>query len=176
MSMDPNWFLVGVTVIYTVATIAICWANWRSASAAKGQTEEMIRQYRDSKRARIAIRFDKKYAVDRNIVLKNVGKEDADEVTISVDEEFMRELQRVWANPPLKVGISSTIHIAAGQEFWFFVGFSDIVDKMKITKTNVRVRYRAISEYYEEVANIDFSQYNFMTTIVTKTDSANGYY
>ena len=82
MTLDPNWVLVGVTTVYTFATIAICWANWRSASAAKGQAEEMIRQYRDSKRARIAIRFDKKCALDRNIVLKNVGREDADEVTL----------------------------------------------------------------------------------------------
>jgi hypothetical protein len=173
MILDSNWVLVIVTTVYTVATIIICWANWRSSATARQQTYEMIRQYNDSKRARIAIRFDKKSPVDRNIVLKNVGKEDANDVTLSINQEFMDELQRVWPNNVLKIGTNSTIHIAAGQEFWFFVGFSSNVDKMKATKAEVRVRYRASSKYFEEVAHIDFSQYSFMTEVSNKTVSAN---
>ena len=130
MSIDSNWILVIITTVYTVATIIICWANWRSSATARQQTDEMIRQYNDSKRARIAIRFDRKSPVDRNIVLKNVGKEDANDVTLSINQEFMDELQIVWPNNVLKIGTNSTIHIAAGQEFWFFVGFLSNVDKM----------------------------------------------
>ena len=176
MNLDSNWVLVVVTTIYTVATIIICWANWRSSSAARKQTEEMIRQYQDSNRARLAIRFDKKCPVDRNIVLRNVGKEDADEVTMSINEEFMDALQKAWPDNLLKIGVSSTSLIAAGQEFWFFVGFSSVVEKLETTKAEVRVRYRASAKYYEEVANIDFSQYNFMSEISNKTISANGHH
>lgn len=174
-NIDPNWILVVVTAIYTVATIVICWANWRSSSAAQKQIETMILQYHDSKRARIAIRFDKKTPNDRSIVLENVGKEDADEVTMSIDEEFINALQTIWPNNLLRIGISSTIHIAAGQEFWFFVAFASDIKKMKTTKTTVRVRYKAAGKYYEEVANIDFSQYEFMSEISNKTVSANGH-
>jgi hypothetical protein len=41
--MDPNWLLVVVTAVYTIATIIICWANWRSSSAAQKQIETMLR-------------------------------------------------------------------------------------------------------------------------------------
>ena len=176
MILDSNWVLAIITAIYTFATIIICWANWRSSSAARKQTEEMIRQYNDSKRARIAIRFDKKCSVDRNIVLKNVGKEDADDVALSINQEFMDELQAAWPDNMLKIGTNSTIHIAAGQEFWFFVGFANMMEKLKTTKAVIRVRYMASGKYYEEVASIDFSQYNFMSEISSKTVSANGHH
>ena len=176
MTINPNWVLVGVTTVYTFATIAICWANWRSASAAKGQTEEMIRQYRDSKRARIAIRFDKKCVVDRNIVLKNVGKEDADEVSVSINHEFMEQLHVVWPDNLLTIVTSSTFHIAAGQEFWLFVGFADIIDKMTVTKANVKVNYQAAGECHQETATIDFSQYNFISEISNQSVSAHGHH
>ena len=49
------------------------------------------------------------------------------------------------------------------------------IKKMKTTKTTVSVRYKAAGKYYEEMANIDFSQYNFMSEISNKTVSANGH-
>ena len=176
MDVDSNWILVIVTAVYTIATVAICIANWKSASAAKRQAEEMTRQYQDSIRARIAIRFDKKCPTDRNIVLKNVGKQDADGVRLTVDREFMEELNKAWPENLLKVAASSTIHIAAGQEFWVFVGFASTIDRLKTTNAKLLVRYRAENSAYEETAEIDFSQYNFIAEISSKTVSANGHH
>ena len=119
MNLDANWVLVAITTIYTVATIIICWANWRSSSAARKQTEEMIRQYQDSKRARIAIRFDKRCSIDRNIVLKNVGKEDARRVldflsgaTFMIEGNIQKVSSLIYLMTPRTVEIQNDLENA----------------------------------------------------------------
>lgn len=36
-----DWMMVAITVVYVIATIAICIANFKSAKATKQQLEEM---------------------------------------------------------------------------------------------------------------------------------------
>lgn len=45
-----DWLMVGITVVYVVATIFICHANFKSATASKEQVEESKRQFEDTKR------------------------------------------------------------------------------------------------------------------------------
>lgn len=174
--MDPNWFLVGLTAIYVAATIAICWANWASASAAKRQTEEMARQNKESRRTRLTVRFDKRAPKDRSIVLKNVGHEDALETRISVDQDFMDELGTLWPDNLLAIAEKSNIHIVEGQEFWVFVGFASTVDAMKNKVARITVHYNDLFGSYEETTSIDFSQYNFLSDMSRGCVVANGHF
>lgn len=162
---NADWFLVGLTAIYVIATIVICWANWASASAAKKQTLVLIRQYKDSTRARIAIRFDRKTATDRQIVLRNVGREHAEKVHLSIDTKFMEGLKTIWPENPLLIGNKSEFSIAPDQEFWFFVGFSSMLDNLPIKAAHVAVDYMAGGVAYRETTIIDFSQYAFLTDV-----------
>ena len=45
-----DWLMVGITVVYVIATVFICWANFSSARASKAQVEESKRQYEETKR------------------------------------------------------------------------------------------------------------------------------
>lgn len=60
-----DWLMVIITVVYVVATIAICWANIRSASASKDQLAEMKRQYEDDKRMKLMPCFQVKLCSGR---------------------------------------------------------------------------------------------------------------
>lgn len=51
--MDPSitdWLMVGITLVYVVATIFICIFNGRSAKATREQVAESQRQFEDNKR------------------------------------------------------------------------------------------------------------------------------
>lgn len=164
-NIDPNWILAGLTAIYVIATIAICWANWAAASAAKKQTEEMRKQYLEATRARLIVRFDKQIPTDMSFVLKNIGNNDAIDVIVSVNKEFMDALNMVWPNNLLLALVKSKIHIAVGQEFKVFVGFKKVIDAMQTKIAQITVTYHDAIGSYNDTTVIDFSQYDFMSTL-----------
>lgn len=167
MTEIANWSLVGLTAIYVVATIFICLANRRAAAASKEQTDEMRRQFAESSRARVIVRFDKRSVIDRCVVLKNIGFHDAVDVTVSVDDAFLNDLNNVCPENRLSIISKSKIHIASQQEFWVFLGFAPKMDAMQSQIAKITVSYKDGSQSYIESTAIDFSQYDFMTTIIT---------
>lgn len=48
--MSADWALFWITLVYVIATCAICYFNYQSAKATREQVEEMKRQYEDEKR------------------------------------------------------------------------------------------------------------------------------
>ena len=159
------------TVAYTIATVFICRANRRSADAASEQsramqiqTEELIRQYRDSTRARIAIRFGYDNGTGKYLILKNVGKHDADQVRVEVGNGFLDALDQVFPDSHLCKLTRSTIHIASGQEFPILVGFASHLGRIRDKKAQVAISYKDGEDFFCEKAEIDFSQYDFLAT------------
>ena len=172
-----NWAQVATvvtciaTIVYTIATWFICRANNRAATAATEQsiamhlqTEELIHQYRESTRARIAIRYGWDNAVGKYVIFKNVGKSDADDVRVTVCAEFLNALEKACDGSCLITLTQSRIHIAAGQEFPVFVGFASHLEKMPVKVAEIKVCYTDHGEKCEDSAEIDFSQYGFLTT------------
>lgn len=168
------------TLVYTIATIIICRANAKSAAAAAEQsqamqiqTQELIRQYHDSTRARIAIRFGYDNAIGKYLILKNVGIHDADNVRVAINKEFLDELAADFKENNVRTLVDSVIHIASGQEFPVFVNFASAIERMKYPIARVHVSYRDGLEEYNEDAVIDFSQYGFLSTC-RNTRTVNG--
>lgn len=168
MTEIADWSLVGLTAVYVVATIFICLANRRAAAAAKEQTEEMRRQFAESSRARVVVRFDKRTPPERAFVLKNIGLHDAVDVTVSVDSAFLDDLNNVCPENRLSRIVQSKIHIASQQEFWVFMGFAPKLNALQSQIANITVSYHDGSQSYVESTAIDFSQYDFMTGIITR--------
>ncbi len=53
MPTITDWLMVIITAIYVIATIAICWANIKSAKATREQVAESKRQYEETRRLEI---------------------------------------------------------------------------------------------------------------------------
>ena len=94
--------MVGITVVYVIATVFICWANFSSARASKAQVEESKRQYDETKRLQMMPYFhcdlDKTRVDDglsllivtgcnsnvtygKNFIIKNIGLGSAKDIT-----------------------------------------------------------------------------------------------
>ena len=58
MPTITDWLMVGITLVYVIATIAIWFANHKSARATEKQLTESKRQYEDKKRLEIMPYFE----------------------------------------------------------------------------------------------------------------------
>ena len=84
--MSPDWAMVWITVVYVMATCAICWANIRSANATKAQLAETKRQFDEENRALVTATFE----IIRNgiaaLCIENHGKQVAYNVEIRMEQ------------------------------------------------------------------------------------------
>lgn len=161
------------TVAYTVLTVVLCRANMKSANAAnnqsqmmQAQTEELLRQYREANRARISLRYGYDKATGKYVIIKNVGRKDASNVRFSIDESFMSELDKVFDKNHLRTLAKSTLHVAPGQEFPIFITFSSKLHNMAVTVAKFQFTYSDEWGTYCESANVDLSQYGFISHCV----------
>ena len=58
MPLITDWLMVGITLVYVVATIMICVFNGRSAKATREQVSESQRQFEETKRLGYRPYFD----------------------------------------------------------------------------------------------------------------------
>lgn len=81
-----------ITVVYVVATIAICIANIQSANASKKQLEEMQKQYAEENRPLIEVEFLFERRSFYGLRFINHGKSTAQNVEIQLSDAFIDSL------------------------------------------------------------------------------------
>ena len=81
-----------ITVVYVVATIAICIANIQSANASKKQLEEMQKQYAEENRPHIEVEFLFERRSFYGLRFINHGKSTAQNVEIPLSDAFIDSL------------------------------------------------------------------------------------
>ena len=53
MPTITDWIMVGITAVYVIATVFICWFNGKSARASRAQLEESRLQFEETKRLEV---------------------------------------------------------------------------------------------------------------------------
>lgn len=81
-----------ITVVYVIATIAICKANIQSANASKKQLEEMQKQYAEENRPLIEVEFLFERRSFYGLRFINHGKSTAQNVEIQLSDAFIDSL------------------------------------------------------------------------------------
>ena len=88
--MNAEWTMVIITGIYVVATVFICWANFKSANASKEQLKEMQKQYAETNRPLIELEFHyirRTWYIARFV---NHGNLTAQHVRINLNQSFTK--------------------------------------------------------------------------------------
>ena len=153
-----DWLMVIMTTIYVVATILICRYNWISAKAAKQQTEEMLVQYKESKRPVISISFEMIRSGLCCFIIENVGESPAHEVNVNVNDEFIDVIPGGKENSALQRLRESHLFIASKQKFTVFICGQPEFSKVMNVAAKFDVTYDGYIEHHE----IDLSQYAYM--------------
>ena len=87
---DNNGFIMGLlTLVYVVATIFICVFNYKSAAAARKQTETQINQFNAMNRPNIIPCFTMVEGAMFCLTFKNIGNECAKNLKITINQEWL---------------------------------------------------------------------------------------
>lgn len=163
--MSADWAMVWITIVYVIATCAICWANIRSAKATRDQLAESKRQYDEANRAYITYAFVYEKRAFYGLRFTNHGKRVAKTVKIALrdefiqsltDPQFINQLSRISKNECV-LGINQSIDIYFGGN-----DFRENANKLPIEGD---VIYSDDIGEYSEHFIIDFNSYPPIFTV-----------
>ncbi|SDB56552.1 hypothetical protein SAMN02910317_02947 [Ruminococcaceae bacterium FB2012] len=161
-----DWFMVIITAIYVIATIVICVFNGRSAKAAKEQTktakqqiEEMIRQYNESNRPYVSVRFEMIRSGLLCLVIENVGSIPAKDVRIMFNKDFLNNLDVIDRQPLLKEVSEASLFLSSHQKLYVCIGGQSKFNEIAKVVAKIDISY---NDKYKEHTEIDLSQYRNM--------------
>ena len=108
---DNNGFIMALlTFVYVVATILICFFNYKSAKATNEQTKESYEQFIGSSRAHIVPKIIELEGEMLCLSFQNIGKDIATEVVINVSEKWLKKLEKTFTFPEVANSLRKIIN------------------------------------------------------------------
>lgn len=160
-----DWLMVIITAIYVAATILICYYNGKSAKASneqaeisKRQTEEMIRQYNETNRPIITIRFDIIRSGLLCFIVENEGPLPAHNVTIRINDVFINNLPSDHAQKSFRELKDANLYLASRQKITLLLGGQPEFSQIAQEKAVIEITY----DTYAETTEIDLEQYGML--------------
>lgn len=153
-----DWLMLIITAIYVVATIVICYFNGKSASAAKKQTEEMIRQYNLANRPYVTIHFDIIRSGLLCFVVENEGTSPAHNVNVQINKEFINGIDSNEEKERLGEFSNSKLYLASKQKIYILLGGQPSFNKLSENVAKIDIQY----DEYKEHTTIDLKQYGML--------------
>ncbi len=168
MSSITDWLMVIITLVYVIATIEICRANYKAANASKEQLEEMKKQYADENRAHIEMEF--RYERRTWYVLRfvNHGKATAQHVRIVLEQEFIDSLPKESFRGFAKETSKKECIIGVDQHYDLYIGGSELRGNPSMKPVSGKVTYESNGKKFSTDIYLDLMQY--MTFFSTTTD------
>lgn len=159
MPTITDWLMVAITAVYVIATIAICWANIKSAKATREQLEESKRQFDENNRAFITVTFE---IIRSGLVVLNIqnwGHQIAQDVKIQIDDKFLDNLPNERDKEHVKTLCESSFVLGIGKSWYICLGSHLELAKMGEEVLNIQIQYKDIKSTYKEMTSIDLTQY-----------------
>ena len=168
MPTVTDWLMVGITVVYVIATIFICWANMKSAKATREQLAETRRQFEEENRPDIEVELVYVRRLFYGLSIINRGKHNADHVVVSFDEVFIESLEDDNYKELLRKQQGKECVIGAGQHYDVFFGSNKYRDIPNKVPAKGMICYQSDGKSYQNTFSIDLE--NYITIFSTNTD------
>jgi len=165
-----EWAMVILTVVYVIATILICYFNYRSANTSKEQAEEMKRQYDAENRPYITAELIYERRNFYGLRFANHGKRIANHVSIKFENDFIDSLTEPAFKSLLKRENDRKCIIGIGQHHDLYFGTNQFRDKHDKLPLCVHITYSNGEKVYTEDIHIDFDTYATFFSIDSYTD------
>lgn len=166
-----DWLMVGITVVYVIATIFICWANLKSVKAAKEQLGEMKLQYAEDNRPRIETEFCYEQRTWYIIRFVNHGKHTAQHVQIFLDNDFIDSLPEQGFKETLRKQHGKECIIGVGQHYDLYIASNELRGNPNMKPITGKIKYTDDSVQYENDIFVDLQ--NYMTFFSSTSDEDN---
>ena len=157
--MSPDWAMVWITVVYVMATCAICWANIRSANATKAQLAETKRQFDEENRALVTATFE----IIRNgiaaLCIENHGKQVAYNVEIRIVPEFINNIRDDTDKKLIKELCRASFTLGIGLKWYACLGCHLELEQLSQVPLAIDISYSDNQGRHKETTTIDLKQY-----------------
>lgn len=167
-----DWLMVGITLIYVVATVLICTANFKSAHATRDQIAESQRQFEEMNRAFVTVNFE----IIRNglfaLRISNCGKRVATNVHIRLPSEFINNMPEEWDKEHLGVLTNSVFTLGIGQSMYVGMGAVPEFKQISAQLLVISISYNDSAGSYNEIVMLDLTQYFWALVYESPTEDA----
>ncbi len=161
-----DWPMFWITVVYVIATIAICYFNYCSAKATRDQLNEMRRQERENNRPIIAIEV---IYINRALLgfrLINEGKRVAYDVSVDLSNEFIQSIQEHQFKKQLISQQGKRCIIGTGNHYDFYFGSNMYFEIENKVPASGFISYTdSAQRKYKEEFSIDLGDYATMYSV-----------
>ena len=159
MPTITDWLMVGITAVYVIATIAICWANIKSADATREQVAEAKRQFEEINRALVTVSFEIIKTGLAVLHIHNCGKRIAKNVKIEVSEDFLTNMADEQDRNGVERLCKSSFVLGIDQSWNICIGSHLQLEQMSKEKLSIHITYEDSMAAYDENTEIDLKQY-----------------
>lgn len=171
MPTITDWIMVGITFVYVVATIFICYFNGKAAKASQGQIEEMKRQYALTNRPIITVDVFFEKRLVWVLRFTNRGAATAYNVKINFDKEFTDSIPETKYREAIESNAGKHCTIGVGQHIDFFIGTNKGFRSNALKHIKGRVLYVASQDAaFGDDFDIDPSAYVTIYSITTESE------
>ena len=165
--MTSDWIMVLITLVYVIATIFICRANFKSAKASEEQLKEMRKQFESNNRPYIEVELALEKRIFYAFRFVNNGNVVANNVNIKLDPDFIASLEEPMKDLLIKQEGKKCI-IGAHQSYSLYLGKCNFLKGKGISPVNGKIIYFANGKEYEKPFSIDLESY--MTIFSVNSD------
>ncbi len=165
--MTSDWVMVFITLVYVIATIFICWANFKSAKVSKEQLIEMQKQFEENNRPYVEVEFIFVKRTFYGLRFINNGNVVAKNVSIKLSADFIDSLETPIKEILMKQEEKKCI-IGVHQCYDLYFATSEYLKRNCNIPARGRISYFANGKEYEEDFSIDLE--NYMTIFSVNSD------
>lgn len=165
-----DWAMVALTAVYVVATILICFFNYRSAKASKEQAEEMKRQYEAENRPYITAELIYERKAFYGLRFTNHGKQIANHVSIQFEPSFLDSITEPAFKSLLEKQKGRKCIIGIGQHYDLFFGTNKFLDNPNKLPLCGQIVYSNGEKSYTDDIHIDLDTYATFFSVNSDTD------
>lgn len=165
-----DWAMVALTAAYVIATILICYFNYRSAKASKEQAEEMKRQYDAENRPYITAELIYERKSFYGLRFTNYGRRIANHVSIQFEQGFIDSIIEPTFKSLLEKQKGRECIIGIGQHYDLFFGTNEFRDNPNKAPLAVHIVYSNGEKTYTDDLYIDFDTYATFFSVNSDTD------
>lgn len=159
MPTITDWLMVIITAVYVIATIAICWANIKSAKATRAQLEESKRQFNENNRAFVTVTFEIIRSGLAVLNIQNIGRQIAQNVKIKIDQDFLDNISDTRDKEHLEKLCVSSFTLGIEKSWFICLGSHLDLDKLGERILKIDICYKDARSEYKESTMIDLTQY-----------------
>lgn len=172
MPTITDWIMVAITAIYVLATIIICFANYKSAKATREQVAEAKRQYEESNRAFVTVSFEIVRSGLAVLRIQNIGKRIASNVNLQISPDFVVNIANKHDKEHIERLCMATFTLGIGQSWYICLGSHLEIKQMSNELLSIDITYEDFASKYDDKIVIDLKQYFWALMYESPTEDA----